>query len=68
MNKQLTVEQLKTVQQKMQEDIRTAINEFIGYTGAVPRISIDISAIRTVESSKPVGHTIDVKTKVIVKG
>lgn len=68
MNKQLTVEQLKAAQKKMQEDIRTAVNEFIQYSGAVPRISIDVSAIRTAESVKPVGHTIDVKTKVTIKG
>lgn len=68
MNKQLTIEQMKTAQQKMQEAIRTAVNEFIQYSGAVPRISIDISAIKTVESTKPIGHTVDVKTKVIIKG
>jgi hypothetical protein len=68
MNKQLTIEQMKTAQQKMQEDIRTAVNEFIQYSGAVPRISIDISAIRTAENVKPVGHTVDVKTKVVIKG
>lgn len=68
MNKQLTVEQLKTAQKKMQEDIRTAVNEFIQYTGAVPKISVDISAIRTAEAPKPIGHTVDVKTRVVVKG
>lgn len=68
MNKELTVDQLKTAQKKMQEDIRNAVNEFIHYTGAVPKISIDVSAIRTAESTKPIGHTVDVKTKVVVKG
>ncbi len=63
MNKELTVDQLKTAQKKMQEDVRNAVNEFIRYTGAVPKISIDISAIRTAESPKPIGHTVDVKNE-----